>query len=487
MMIAPQTLTNVKKYLVSLQSNLLVTDNSQIIQLVPDDPDSPRQRKPLNPQVFPHAKSIGRMNSVNEDSLVDLTYEKNLTKISYDKMKQSIQAKNVTKPDGSLFTCWQACCKFSPGYHTLTSSSLESDATRFGVGITLYFKFIKHLIYFFIIAILLSVPALCFYIAAFSSYNTANQPSYLDLLTATTLGSVGLGSSSCGVARYPDSSSGSSSQTSTMQFKCKAGKIADVSNIVFGLVTLGSTCRLVQDSEIDTQCNRYDSTDLQNAFQHCVGEASCSFAVPSSIFLPEANHPDCSQLYNLKNIYMRVTCDSHTFDIFGGKEIEKTTVAHIITALDATTTLLLLFMVYSLQYAQKSTMKNQLKQTYSAASFSLQIKGLPQGLPAERTTSLLWNLFDEKLGNKDELGIDRVVDVQIVLPNRLIGFNKKIGEIVSQKNTMMRAFIELYEPSFEGTTIKFNDITQILTKLRQNSMRFMKNNYLTLCHRFNRI
>jgi len=144
-------------------------------------------------------------------------------------------------------------------------------------------------------------------------------------------------------------------------------------------------------------------------------------------------------------------------------------------------------MVYSLQYAQKSTMKNQLKQTYSAASFSLQIKGLPQGLPAERTTSLLWNLFDEKLGNKDELGIDRVVDVQIVLPNRLIGFNKKIGEIVSQKNTIMRAFIELYEPSFEGTTIKFNDITQILTKLRQNSMRFMKNNYLTICHRFNRI
>ena len=119
----------------------------------------------------------------------------------------------------------------------------------------------------------------------------------------------------------------------------------------------------------------------------------------------------------------------HTFDIFGGKEIEKTTVAHIITILDAITTLLLLFMLYTLQYAQSSTANNLLKQTYSTASYTLQIKGLPEGLPIEKATSLLWNLFNEKLGNNKD---DRVIDVQIVLPNRHIGYRKRMGEITSK-------------------------------------------------------
>ena len=162
-------------------------------------------------------------------------------------MKESINQNHARKPDGSIFSCWQACCKFNPGYHRIFSSSLESDATKFGVGITLYFKFIKHLIYFFLIAVMLSVPALCFYIACFSSYNSANNRlSYLDLFTAATLGSAGLGSSSCGVARYPGSSSATATQT-VMNFNCKAGTIADVSNIVYGLVSLGSTCRVVED------------------------------------------------------------------------------------------------------------------------------------------------------------------------------------------------------------------------------------------------
>ncbi len=126
---------------------------------------------------------------------------------------------------------------------------------------------------------------------------------------------------------------------------------------------------------------------------------------------------------------MRVACDSDTFDVFGGKNVKKTHVAHAITILDAITTLLLLFMLYTLRFAQKSTANNLLKQTYSAASYTLQIKGLPQGLPVEKATSLLWNLFNEKLGNNKD---NRVIDVQIVLPNRHIGYRKRIGEIISK-------------------------------------------------------
>jgi len=126
---------------------------------------------------------------------------------------------------------------------------------------------------------------------------------------------------------------------------------------------------------------------------------------------------------------MRVACDSDTFEMFSGKNIKKTTIAHTVTILDAITTLLLLFMLYTLQYAQRSTASNLLKQTYSTASYTLQIKGLPQGLPVEKATSLLWSVFNEKLENNK---YDRVSDVQIVLPNRHIGYRKRIEEIISK-------------------------------------------------------
>jgi len=36
----------------------------------------------------------------------------------------------------------------------------------------------------------------------------------------------------------------------------------------------------------------------------------------------------------------------------------------------------------------------------------------------------------------------------------------------------MRTFMELYEPEFEGTTIKFDDIKNILAKIKQTSRSF---------------
>jgi len=153
---------------------------------------------PNGPQKLRHQKTINIVGSVpelNDDSLVDLELEKNLTQIDYNMMKQSIKKNHAFKPNGDPYTCKDVCYKFNTGNHYLFSSSEKSELTKFGVGIMLYFKFIKHLSVFFMLFTIISIPAFVFYITSFIQYKDSSDVSYLDLLTATTLGSVGLGTS----------------------------------------------------------------------------------------------------------------------------------------------------------------------------------------------------------------------------------------------------------------------------------------------------
>jgi len=139
----------------------------------------------VNPQYWPY---------FSKSQQIDLDYEKNLTTIDTQKMLQSRKENHATKANGSYYKCADVCCDFEPGSHYCVSSSEKSDLTKFGVGILLYFKYVKHLIFFFFLFILLSIPALVFSVASFQTYNNkSGNLSYLDLLTATTIGSIGLG------------------------------------------------------------------------------------------------------------------------------------------------------------------------------------------------------------------------------------------------------------------------------------------------------
>jgi len=89
-------------------------------------------------------------------------------------------------------------------------------------------------------------------------------------------------------------------------------------------------------------------------------------------------------------------------------------------------------MVYTLKYTQKSATKNVLKTAYSASSYTLQIRNLPQDLPSEELAGKLWTFLDLKLGNKTSYTDHRVVDVQIVLPNKLIALNRSLGKVIQK-------------------------------------------------------
>jgi len=168
-------------------------------------------------------------------------------------MKQQVANLHAQKKEGEPYSWKDALYKFKVGQHKFFSSSANSDLDKFGIAITLYFKFLKHLSRFFLLFVLLSIPAYVFYIAAYVQYyDNPSKLSYLDVLASTTLGSIGMGfflliklvlmkigSKTCSLGRHPDFGS---TDEAMLHLSCRKGNIADVSNINFGFAQLGSQC-----------------------------------------------------------------------------------------------------------------------------------------------------------------------------------------------------------------------------------------------------
>jgi len=405
---------------------------------------------------------------VMDDSFIDLEYEKNLTKIDYEKMKTSVKETHATKGNGDFYNCKEVCYKFKPGQHYLLKSSENSELTKFGVGILLYFKFIKQLILYFGLFCLISIPAYIFYIAAFVQYSPGtNSVSYLDLLTATTLGSVGMSASYCGLAGYPDGSR--STDEITIYLECTSGVIADVGNIVYGFVDSGTTCSFIGSNDVDDACNIYDIATLESDFSayNCVGSSSCELQLNSNMFVSQGSDSYCDNLYNYYNVYLQVQCISNDVQ-FGDKDnsISKEVIGYVVTSLDAVISILFLVMIYTLKFSQRSATENVLKKAYSAASYTIQVKNLPQDMASEELAAQLWSIFDQQLLSFDPTGAEKVVDVQIVLPNRLIECSKNIGDIIHQKNTLIRTWMQLYTPDYAGKEIDFRGVHNLMVQLK---------------------
>ena len=78
------------------------------------------------------------------------------------KIRDETHARNKYKKP---YSCYDACCGFTTGWHNGLTTTSESDMDKFGVGMVLYFRFVKYLGCFFFIFTLLSFPALFFTIS----------------------------------------------------------------------------------------------------------------------------------------------------------------------------------------------------------------------------------------------------------------------------------------------------------------------------------
>lgn len=77
-------------------------------------------------------------------------------------MVKKIEENHWCKSDGLTYGCSEACCVVDTGYHFCCMTSYKTDLERMGVGISLYFRFLKYLAGFFLLFMILSIPSIFF-------------------------------------------------------------------------------------------------------------------------------------------------------------------------------------------------------------------------------------------------------------------------------------------------------------------------------------
>ena len=80
--------------------------------------------------------------------------------LNYEKMCLVVSKNHATNSKNQKYGIGEVCCQVEAGFHFCCGTSKYSDFEKFGVGISLYFKFIKYLICFFFIFVIISLPIL---------------------------------------------------------------------------------------------------------------------------------------------------------------------------------------------------------------------------------------------------------------------------------------------------------------------------------------
>ena len=75
------------------------------------------------------------------------------------------------------YSCENACCLYT-GNHFFFSTNQKSEIDKFGIGVTLYYKFLKYIMTFFVFFCILSTPSIVFSLLGIN-YNYINLLIYL--------------------------------------------------------------------------------------------------------------------------------------------------------------------------------------------------------------------------------------------------------------------------------------------------------------------
>jgi len=91
---------------------------------------------------------------------VNIHKDEEESKCSYEKMLKAVKENHARNSKNEQYKYLEACCEVETGFHCCCGTSKNTDFEKFGVGINLYFKFLKYLMSFFLLFIILSIPSL---------------------------------------------------------------------------------------------------------------------------------------------------------------------------------------------------------------------------------------------------------------------------------------------------------------------------------------
>ena len=92
------------------------------------------------------------------------------------------------------------CCGTKTGIYLCCKSQRKTDLSAYGVGMALYFQFLKHMIYTFFLLSVLSIPSYIFFYSGNSS-GLAAMDNIKNALMAFSLGNIGQSAYACNSAQ----------------------------------------------------------------------------------------------------------------------------------------------------------------------------------------------------------------------------------------------------------------------------------------------
>lgn len=248
------------------------------------------------------------------------------------------------------YACIDVCCYSYAGRHGCLGTSKESVFNDLGVGLTLYFKFVKYMIFLFSIFLVLSIPSMYFSIQSYVSLPDYDKTTLTSYLMATTIGSIGLDTNQCQRISYKNLTDVSQSAI----LKCKSGYLSINTTFTFGLIQATSSasrsnskvqnCQFIDRS---TLISKYNSPPYPASIYQCHNQDYCaiSYGTIKNMLISSAD-PELTE----GSIYIGTDClDSKTL-LPGGKEINTYQLVLVVSSLDAAVVVIYCLAVLMLKF-----------------------------------------------------------------------------------------------------------------------------------------
>jgi hypothetical protein len=372
-------------------------------------------------------------------------------KTEYSQLVEYIKRTHPRNKREKGYSCGEAC-GYTTGWHACCGTSKKSDLDQFGVGVVLYFRFVKYMIGFFFLFSLLQLPALYFSIQSSLNF-TSGASDYKTALYYTTLGSIGRGATQCKTPMMNEN----------ISFSCESGTLGRLSALEYGFVVepRNITCSLYTFFSWTPACNKANIPALNTAYSVCEGQKSCSFVVDPAFF--DFTSEECQGYQTAGNsIYVRALCDNIELKAPGGKAVSKEVVGYILAGCDAVMALLFFIMILSLKSSEKKTAEAIYGNINAVEDFSIQVTHLPN-IGRDELKHKLWEKFSKvKMGKKTTENLV-VSDIQFAEPQTLLNLKVRLGVLRKKRLQLARKFYRKYAKINAVVEVGMEDI-EVLAK-----------------------
>eukprot|EP00347_Sterkiella_histriomuscorum_P015842 403355479 len=334
----------------------------------------------------------------NQDADNGLSSDKLIHNLNRRHARRIVKDPVTGKQDYQLYPI----CKIKTGWHCCTKKSRQSEFSRYGLGMVLYFQFLKHIAIVFAIMAVLSIPAYIFYFSGNQS-DTSNYTNLKYVLAAFSLGNIGQSQTACNSAQISEG---------RINLFCSIGTLYSIQSFGQAKLARQQSCAnqeedstfVYEPSTCDyTKTSDFGDVNQRNLFQvfnqTCYGKINCSMPLNETMIPPNCTRVPGQYNYSQQDLIylMKATCQSDSINVFLNNVnfLQKNKVAIVVVLLDIVIAIFYYAQFLYLQRMQRLTIKEITSQQVSATDFTIQIKNLPQHENYKELKIKLWNYIEQ--------------------------------------------------------------------------------------------